>query len=164
VNTIRYSLIFIASCWLAGAVPGLAWEIYKYRKPDGSLVYSHEPLSSGKLEEIIGAPAPDSAQVEQALALKRKRDEAMANRIAASREADLTAIDDQIRTSTNDLQAAKRALEAGLTPLPGEIQGTAGRHTVLAPQYWQRVRALEYAIEDARERLDDAYAARNALK
>jgi hypothetical protein len=164
MNAIRYGLILLGSCWLAGAVPGLAWEVYKYRNPDGSPVYSHEPLSGGKLEEIISAPAPDSAQVAQALALKRKREEARANRIAANREADLTAVDAQIRNSTNDLQAAKRALEGGLTPLPGEIRGTAGRHTVLSSQYWQRVRALEYAVEDARERLDDAYAARNALK
>lgn len=164
MNTIRSCIIFIASCWLAGAVPGFGWEVYKYRKPDGSVVYTHEPSAAGKLDEIISAPAPDSAQVEQALARRQQREQARVNRIAASREAALTAIDAEIRNSTNDLQDAKRALESGLTPLPGEIKGTAGRHTVLSAQYWQRVRALEYAVEDARERLDDAYAARNALK
>lgn len=152
------------SMFVAGGAPAGAWEVYKYRQPDGSVVYTHEPASTGKLEEVIGAPAPDSAQIEEALRLKRKREEARANRTGASREAALTAIDAEIRNSTNDLQAAKRALEAGLAPQPGEIQGTASRHTVLSAEYWQRVRSLQSAVDDARQRLDDAYAARNALK
>lgn len=51
-----------------------------------------------------------------------------------------------------------------MEPHPGEIQGTAGHHTLVSPEYWQRVRELYLAAEDLRERPDDAYAARNALK
>ena len=48
------------------------WEVYKYRMPDGSVAYTHEVSTTGTLEEIIGAPPPDSAQVEQALRVKLK--------------------------------------------------------------------------------------------
>ena len=77
-----------------------AWEVYRYRMPDGSLAYTHEVSTKGKLEEIIGAPAPDSAQVEQALRVKRKREEEKINRIASQREAELSAVEAAIRDGT----------------------------------------------------------------
>lgn len=121
----------ILSLFLGGQ-PVWAWEVYKYRMPDGSVAYTHEVSTTGKLEDVIGAPPPDSAEVEQALRLKLKREEGRVNRIAAKREANLTAVDAEIRSGTTALATAKQNLEAGLTPLPGEHLGIAAGHTRLS--------------------------------
>ena len=141
-----------------------AWEVYKYRMPDGSVAYTHEVSTQGKLEEIIGAPPPSPVEVDQAVLVKRKREQDKANRIASQRNADLSAAVAEIRDATMALEPPKPQLTSGLEPLPGERLGTAGPHTRLSPDYWQRVRGLQLAVDDARERLDDAYSARNALK
>lgn len=155
--------LIILSLFLGGQPVG-AWEVYKYRIPDGSVAYTHEISTTGTLEEVIGAPPPDSAQVEQALRVKLKREEDKVNLIASQREADLSAVVAEIRDATTALEAAKQRLKSGLEPRPGERRGTAGGHSVLSQAYWQRVRELQLAVDDARERLDDAYSARNAIK
>ncbi len=132
--------------------------------PDGSVAYTHEVSTKGKLEEIIEAPPPSPVDVEQAVLVKRKREEGKANRIASQREADLSAAVAEIRDATMALETAKQTLKSGLEPGPGERLGTTGAYTRLSPAYWQRVRGLQLAVDDARERLDDAYSARNALK
>ena len=156
-------MVMLSLLFLAGRPVG-AWEVYRYRMPDGSVVYTHEVSTTGKLEEIIGAPPPDSAQVEQALRVKRKREDDRINLIASQREADLNVVVAEISNQTTALEAAKQKLKSGLEPGPDERLGTAGGHTLLSPAYWQRVRKLQLAVDNARERLDDAYAARNAIK
>lgn len=164
MKRVHFKVILILSLLFLAGQPVGAWEVYKYRMPDGSVAFTHEVSTTGKLEEIIGAPPPDSAQVEQALRVKRKREEDKINRIASQREADLSAVVAEIRNMTTALETAKQRLKSGLEPGPDERLGTAGGHTLLSPAYWQRVRELQLAVDDARERLDDAYVARNALK
>ena len=134
------------------------------RVPDGSVAYTHEVSTTGTLEEIIGAPPPSPVEVDQALLLKRKREQEKANRIASQREADLSAAVAEIRDATMALETAKQTLKSGLEPGPGERLGTTGAYTRFSPAYWQRVRGLQLVVDDARERLDDPYSARNAVK
>lgn len=164
MKIVHYAAILSASMLLAGSLPARAWEVYKYRMPDGSVAYTHEVSTKGKLEDVIGAPPPDSAQIEQALRAKRKREEDKANLLASKNVADLSAAVAEIRNATMALETAKQKLKAGLAPEPGERIGIVGGHTRLSPAYWRRVRALELPVDDARERLDDAYSARNAIK
>ena len=74
MKIVHYAAILSASMLLAGSLPARAWEVYKYRMPDGSVAYTHEVSTKGKLEDVIGAPPPDSAQIEQALRLARRAD------------------------------------------------------------------------------------------
>ncbi len=164
MKIVRFKVTLILLLLFLGGQPVGAWEIYKYRMPDGSVAYTHEVSTTGKLEEIIGAPPPDSAQVEQALRVKRKREDDKVNLIASQREADLSAVVAEIGNETTALEAAKQKLKSGLEPRPGEHLGTARGRSVLSQAYWQRVRELQLAVDDARERLDDAYSARNAIK
>lgn len=160
----RFKATLILSLVFFGNQPIGAWEVYRYRMPDGSVAYTHEVSTTGKLEEVLGAPPPDSAHVEQAIRVKRKREEEKANRIASQREADLSAVVAEIRNTTIVLETAKQKLKSGMEPGPGERLGTAGGHMRLAPSYWRRVGELQLAVDDARERLDDAYSVRNTLK
>lgn len=54
------------------------------------------------------------------------------------------------------LAEAERALAEGRTPLPGERKGIAGGGARLTEDYFQRVLALERAVESARLRLQNA--------
>ena len=56
------------------------------------------------------------------------------------------------------IENEKVALAAGVEPLPGERIGRQ------APEYWAPQRNLRRAVDKARERLDYAYSAFNALK
>ena len=143
INRYRITLLFLLL--FLGSQPAGAWEVYKYRMPDGSVAYTHEVSTTGKLEEIIGAPPADSAQVEQALRVKHKREEEKINRIASQREADLNAVDAEIPNGTTALETAKRNLKSGMEPRPGEILGTASRRTLLSLDYWRRVRELVWS-------------------
>ena len=164
MQTVHFKVILIVLSLFWGSQPVGAWEVYKYRMPDGSVAFTHEVSTTGTLEEVIGVPPPDSAQVEQALRVKLRREEDKVNRIASQREADLSAVVAEIRDATIALETAKQKLKSGLEPSPGEYLGAAGGHMRLSPSYWRRVRELQLAIDDARERLDDAYSERNALK
>ncbi len=164
MKKIHFNVTLIVVLLFLGSPPVGAWEVYKYRMPDGSVAYTHEVSTKGKLEEIIEAPPPGPVDVEQAVLVKRKREDEKANRIASQREADLSAAVAEIRDATTALETAKQKLKSGLEPGPGERLGTTGAYTRLSPAYWQRVRGLQLAVDDARERLDDAYSARNAVK
>ena len=145
------------------ATPARAYEIYLYRMPDGTALYTHELPARGKLQEIIKAPAPDSRQIEQEDRARLKREDARANRIAMHRVASLDAVETEIHDATQSLSDLKAALAAGIEPRAGERLGIVGGHTRLSPAYWARQRKLRQAIDAARMRLDDAYAERNAL-
>ncbi len=156
------------ACVLFAAVimPARAFEVYRYLMPDGTVLYTQEISTQGKLQEVIESPVPDTKQIEEERAEKLKIEEDRANRIASQRTASLVAARDEIRAATQALDDAKAALAAGVEPQPGERLGIEGGHgyTRLSPDYWDRQRNLRRAVDEARERLDDAYNVFNELK
>lgn len=95
---------------------------------------------------------------------KLKREEARVNRIASQREASLDAVEVEIHDATRTLTAAKAALAAGVVPQPDDRVGIVDGSTRFSSAYWARQRELQRAVDDARDRLDDAYSTRDALK
>ena len=162
MNILREAVIAFAAL-SALATPARAYEIYRYRMPDGTALYTHEIPARGKLQEIIKAPAPDSRQIEQEDRARLKREDARANRIAMRRVAALGAVDARIHDATQTLSAANAALAAGIEPRAGERLGVGGGRSRLSPAYWTRERRLRQAVDAARKYLDDAYDERNAL-
>lgn len=145
------------------ATPARAFEIYRYRMPDGTALYTDEVPARGQLQEIIESPAPDSRQIEEEQRARLKRESARVNRIAMHRVASLDAVETEIHDATQALSDLKAALAAATAPRAGERLGIQGGHSRLSPAYWARVRKLRQAVDDARERLDDAYDERSAL-
>jgi hypothetical protein len=62
------------------------------------------------------------------------------------------------------VQVAKRRLDLGREPLPGERRGLAGGGSRLTPEYEARVAGLEREVADAEARLQRAQAARNEAR
>jgi hypothetical protein len=145
---------------VAFVAPTQAFEIYRYRMPDGTVIYTQEVSTKGSLLEVIESPAPDTKHIEEERRAILKREEAHANGVAESsgNEAD-------IPDALDALTTAKAALIAGVAPQPGERLSIKGSpHTRLSPEYWARQLELRRSVDDAREQLDDAYSALKALK
>ncbi len=164
MKSTRYLGILALTLPVLAPVSAHAWELYKYRMPDGSVLYTDEVSTRGRFVEVLQEPPPDAKRIEAERVAKLKREVARAGRIASLRMAKLSGVDAEIRHATRALEAARAALKSGLEPLPGERLGTVGGHSRLSDAYWSRVRGLRQALKDARKRLDDDYIARGALQ
>ena len=71
---------------------------------------------------------------------------------------------EEIAAAETAVQVAKRRLELGREPQPGERLGLAGGGTRLSPDYEARVAGLEREVAEAEARLAKSYAARNAAR
>ena len=65
-----------------------------------------------------------------------------------------------IPTLERELAAAKRQLETGREPLPGERRGLAGGGSRLTPEYEARIAAMEREVAQSEARLKKAYESR----
>ena len=70
----------------------------------------------------------------------------------------------EISEAERELAAAKRRLETGREPLPGERLGTVSGRSRLSPEYERRIAGLERDVAAADARVKRAYEARNALR
>ena len=152
-----------AVAMLTGAAAD-ASEVYKYRMPDGRILYTTQVSTTGKLLEVLPEPAPGPRVIEAERLAKLKREQDQANNATAKRLATLDAVDAEIKAALRALEAAKEAIEQRVEPLPGERRGTAKGKSRLTEGYWERQRELRQAVEAARLRLDEAYRARDAIR
>ncbi len=161
---IAYPLLGCALLALALDAAG-AREVYKYRMPDGRILYSSEVMTQGKLLEVLPPPPASPKLIESEQRAKLKREQAQ-ERAIIKRLDSMDAVEAEIRAATLALETAKAAAAAGVEPSPGERQGLANKpgRTRMSDAYWERQRQLDRALDAARERLDAAYLARNALR
>ncbi len=155
----------VALMFLSGAVVVEAREVYKYRMPDGRILYTNEVSVTGKLLEVLPEPAPAPKVIESERLAKQKRLQDDGERAVAKRLGSLDAVEAEIKAATRALEAAQAAAEASVEPLEGERLGTVRKgRSRLSEGYWERQRALRSAVEEARRRLDAAYLARDAVR
>ncbi|MGE5162345.1 MAG: hypothetical protein ACM3O5_12615 [Betaproteobacteria bacterium] len=142
--------------------------IYKVRMPDGTILFTDSPPAGAKiLEERQPLPAPPR-QPATGTATPRASDKATpapANPAAApSATQAIEAAMVEISEAERELASAKRRLETGREPLPGERLGTVSGRSRLSPEYHNRIAALEREVAAADARVKRAYEARNALR
>ena len=149
----------IALALLAAATAASGQQIFKYRTPDGRIVYSDKHVPNATLVEAFeGVPAPDPAATAARQEAVRARVKETNERAEARVQA-LDAISAEIRAATAALEQARAALEAGREPLEGERIGTYAGRARLNDLYWDRQLANEQAVAEAQARLDRAQKA-----
>ena len=150
---------------------GVAQTIYKVQMPDGSIMFTDAPPPGGKvLEERSAKPTPKPA-TSAATAPARPivlpgtgHDPSTPMPPPTKRPNALDAAMQDIAAAETAVQVAKRRLELGREPLPGERLGLAGGGSRLSPDYEARIAGLEREVADAEARLTKAHAARNAAR
>lgn len=156
-----------ALCTAALALPAVAADkpVYKYRLPDGGVLYSDQlDRSTGRLEQVLtAAPAPAPQQVEAARRAV-ERELASSERPKDQRADSVDAASHDVGAARRALADAQAALQRGLEPLPGERRGNVDGRSRLTEAYWARVARLRDDVERARQRLDDATARLQALR
>jgi len=144
------------------ATPAWAQHIYKYRMPDGTILYTDsrsgftDQYTKGKLEETLTEPAPPPEQVDAAMRARRDARNLNTRDADKAQGSGVDAAYAMVVQARQALHDAEQALQAGLEPLPGERLGIVNGHSRLSPAYWARVDKLRQDVEAARDRLDRA--------
>jgi hypothetical protein len=136
--------------------------VFKYQRPDGTIIYSGVPVRGARLIgrfELVPAPPAraEPARPERSAA----RDP---NEIARQRVQDLDAADAAVKAADQSLNEALERQQAGVEPLAGERLGNVDGRSRLTPPYFERQHALAAEVAAARARLDEAYRRRNQLR
>jgi len=130
--------------------PAAAQTLYKSTMPDGSVVYGDKPApDAAKVEETrpdikkggIGGTTPREQDALQEMEKARQQREAGQDKVTEAAQA---------------LKDAEAARDSGKEPRENERIGTAGGTSRLTDSYFERQRALQEAVEQARRKLDEA--------
>lgn len=139
--------------------------VYKWVGRDGITSYSQTPpRKSGaravQTIDIETLPADQQQAARRMLAHLQRTADA---RAAAARHR-LAAADERVRLAISALRRAEAALRTGSVPAGTDRIGKVGGGSRLRDTYFQRVSRLEAKVQRARRSLDEAYAARNAVR
>jgi len=135
--------------------------VYKYRRPDGSVVYSDTPLRDARLIGRYQLVAEPPAGAAEGAAPRRSAD---ADEQARLRSQSLEAADSRIKAAELALKDAQDRQQAGVEPLEGERIANAQRGSRFRTEYFARQKQLADAVENARSELEEAYRLRNELR
>jgi hypothetical protein len=126
--------------------------VYKYRMPDGRVIYSDKPVPGGRLEAELQPPP----QPEPSLAPEPSHEPSdVDKRIAARRDA-LERARRELDAANAALAEAQRRLDAGRAPLPEEFKPLEEGGTRLGEEYERRQAANERAVVEAKARVERA--------
>jgi hypothetical protein len=157
-----------AVCWVLMTVAdaAVAATIYKVQMPDGSILFTDTPPQGAKILEEREASRSQPPAVRAPTATPRPLPGMSSEPTPASAQKarPIDAAIQEIESAERALQVARRRLELGREPLPGERLGLAGGGSRLSPEYEARVAGLEKEVADAEARLKRAFEARNAAR
>ena len=154
---------FFAVCLAAPMLATGQSMIYKVQMPDGSVLYSDSVPSGGKvLEEreakstprVNVVPSQPPGKPTSAATRPSNASDPIMRPSAAAKAAPTP---DNIPALERELAVAKRKLELGREPLPGERRGLAGGGSRLTPEYEARIAAMERDVAATEARLKSAY-------
>lgn len=139
--------------------------IYKWTGTDGVTSYSQTPPEEGRSHDVQVITV-ETLPLEQQQAARR-----MLAHMERKADAQATTIrnryaqaDQNVAKALKDLQRGENELRAGSQTHGSDFIRNVGGGTRLRESYFQRVTRLEAKVKDARQALDEAYAARNAVR
>lgn len=143
-----------------GCAPAGAETVYKYRMPDGRVIYSDKPVPGGRLEREVQPQPPIGPAIAPAPSAQPGN---VDKRIAARRDA-LERATRELEAANAALAEAQRHLEVGREPFPEEFKGIAGGGSRLSEEYEQRQAANARAVAEAKARVERAEEELNRVR
>ena len=144
-----------------------AQALYRNVMPDGRVVYADHPIEGARSSTPVSSPPKPSAEQRDAARRRaeedRRRQQGLDARLSARQKAAREA-EARVAKAQRALEDAQTALEAGRTPEAGEMSGVRGGGARPNPAYFERLRILENAVDDARRELDEATRARGLAR
>jgi hypothetical protein len=149
---------------LAAALAPLAWAadiVYKYRRPDGSVVYTDAPLPGARLIGRYQLLPREPAGASEGAAPRGAADP---DEQARQRSFSLQEVDERIKAGELALKEAQDRQQAGVEPLEGERIANVQRGSRFRPEYFARQKQLADEVQRAQIELDEAYRQRSELR
>ena len=144
------SMLITASFCALLPQPAAAQTLYKSTMPDGRVLYSDKPAPGAANVETI-QPDTDKGGLGGTTARQQEMLKDM-EKARLQREAG----QDKVTEAAQALKDAEAARDSGKEPRENERIGTAGGTSRLTDSYFERQRALQEAVEQARRKLDEA--------
>ena len=160
----RFLSFLSTACIAAAPCVATAQSIYKVQMPDGSILFTDTPPAEAKVLEERSAKVTPRPPTSTAAARPPSVTNTPASGTAPRVESSINVASAAVSTAERELAVAKRALELGREPLPGERLGLKGGGTRLSPEYDARLRGLEQAVTDAEAKLRRALDTKNAAR
>lgn len=148
-----------------------AQQLWKYTDKDGKIVYSDKPPKNGEKAEEVKFDAKANviesrkAQAQQAAGKEAAGKGTTVDQRVAARIAARDAAEQRVDLARQALERARKNLDDGRQPQPGEIMIAVGRGPTpgsnavsYRPEYYSRVTALENAVKSAEKNLEEAEA------
>jgi hypothetical protein len=157
----------------------VAQMIYKVQTPDGAILFTDTPPPGSKvLEERSARPTPkvSGGAPGSPGAVTTQRPPVVPSTVGPMPQpmsgpglppgarSPVESAMQEVNSAEAALAVARRRLETGREPLPGERLGLAGGGSRLSPEYEARIAALERDIVEAEARVQKAYSARNTAR
>ncbi len=140
-------------------------KVFEWRDSQGVVSYSQSPpppgtrgVTSLEIDTKTFTPAQRAA-VKANLA----HIDAVERADSARFRAQVTAADQAVSRALRSLSQAERAARDGRAPRAGDRIGNAGGGSRLRPEYLDRQKRLEDAIQQARDCVDEAYRRRGQI-
>jgi len=153
-----------------------ATKVYRLVMPDGRVIYSDKPIKGAKVDETIKVdpPAKGSKPSSSATVSGRPAEpplrsgptpvDRVATIPAPGRPKTLDDANADVIRAEMLLDDARKRMQAGAEPLPGERVGTAGGGSRLSDDYHARQKRLAEEVAVAENVLKNAVAERDALR
>ena len=158
----RLPMIVLFALAAGGAA---AQTIYKSVMPDGKITYGNAPVKGAATVESIQPTLPPPTEGGTAPNARETAEARTAERAPSTLDDKWKVVEQEIRDAQAALAAAKANAEAGVAPIAGEMVGNAGNPFVRPSEaYSARQKQLADRVREAQARVDEAFAARNALR
>jgi hypothetical protein len=153
----KFFQLVLASTIILIATTSIAQTLYKYVDKDGKITYSDKPPKDGEkatkvtvdtTANITKLNTKDASGKEQKFADIKARGDA--------RSATRDKLQASITAAEKDLEKAKKALEDGQEPRPGETRIVVGKTSnaiIRTEEYYARIAMLEGDVKKAEERV-----------
>lgn len=160
----RHAILQLLLLCLANATE--ATDIYKYRMPDGTILYTQAKPANGRLAKVLSFPSSDRRRMESERLARQRMDQdiARADLLTELRGLRQMSAESNLCASGAVFELATQAFNNELTPWPGERQGIVGGGSRLNAAYWNRMNYMQLQVDALREQLYRAARKYEAVK